>query len=161
MFVAVGALLTSGILYVGGWRPGPVEALALCAVIIYVEGWKRGPIEALGVCAVIIYVGGWKPGPVQALALCGVISLLVAIMGRRPLQSFQNSNIREDNSSDLIGHELVTTQEVTKTDGWVEWCGTHWQARLAADAEVDKIGPGVRTRVVQVIELALILRPVS
>lgn len=121
MFVAVGALLTSGILY----------------------------------------VVGWKPGPVQALALCGVISLLIAIIGRQPLQSFQNSNIREDNSSDLIGHELITTQEVTKTGGWVEWCGTHWQARLAEDAEVDKIGPGVRTQVVQVIDLALILRPIS
>ena len=131
MFVAVGALLTSGILYVGGWRSG------------------------------ILYIVGWKPGPVQALALCGVISLLIAIIGQRPLQRFQNSDIREDNSSDLIGHELVTTQEVTKTSGEVEWCGTHWQARLAGDAEVDKIGPNVRTRVVQVIDLALILRPVS
>jgi inner membrane protein len=131
MFVAAGALVTS--------------------LILYVTGWKSG----------ILYLAGWKPGPLEALAICAVVSLLIAVAGKRPLQAFQNSNVQEDTSSDLIGRELVTTGEVTKTGGWVYWSGTQWQARLADSVEIERIGPGVRMQVVQVKNLALILRPIA
>jgi membrane protein implicated in regulation of membrane protease activity len=121
MFVAVGALVTSGLLYLGGWHIGPLEALTLCAVI----------------------------------------SLLLALVGHKPLRSFQNANVQEDNSSDLVGRELVTTQEVTKVAGSVDWSGTQWQARLAATVPIDTVGPGVRMKVVQVNNLALVLSPVA
>jgi inner membrane protein len=70
MFVAAGALVTS--------------------LILYVTGWKSG----------ILYLAGWKPGPLEALAICAVVSLLIAVAGKRPLQAFQNSNVEEDTSSD-------------------------------------------------------------
>ncbi|MCI0467381.1 MAG: NfeD family protein [Beijerinckiaceae bacterium] len=131
MFVAAGALVTSGILYAIEWK-GSIFSLA-----------------------------GWNPGFLEALAICAAASLLIAIVGRRPLQAFQNSNIQDASSSDLIGRELVTTQEISKTEGWVYWSGTQWQARLADSAEAGSAGPGVRMRVVEVKNLALILVPVS
>ena len=92
MFVAVGALLTSAVLYATGWRPSLVETAAIVAGA----------------------------------------GLLIAIVGRKPLQRFQNADVEEDKSSDLIGRELTTTHEVTKTRGVVFWSGVEWQARLAA-----------------------------
>ncbi len=129
MFVAAGALATGALLFLAGWNGG------------------------------ILYLAGWHPGFLEALAICAAISLALAIIGRRPLQKFQNANIKEDRSSDLIGRELVTTQDVTKTDGWVFWSGTQWQARLAGNVAADRVGPGVRMQVVEVKNLALILRP--
>lgn len=129
LFVAAGALATGGILYAASWKGG------------------------------FLSLAGWNPGFVEALALCAVISLAFAIFGRRPLQKFQNANIREDYCSDLIGREVVTTQEVTKTEGFVYWSGTPWQARLAANVDADHVGKGVRMKVVEVKDLALILRP--
>lgn len=120
MFVAVGALLTSGFLYATGWNPGVLEVLAVCAAI----------------------------------------SLLIAVFGRKPLQAFQNANVQEDNSSDLVGVEVVTTGVVTKNGGWIDWSGSHWQAKLVEDASVEQIEKGVRARVVRVQNLALVLRPV-
>lgn len=131
MFVASAALVTSAMLYAFEWK-GSILSLA-----------------------------GWTPGLLESLAFFAVVSLLIAVAGRRPLQAFQNANVQEDTSSDLIGREVVTTQEVSKTDGWVTWSGTQWQARLADSVPVERVGPGVRMQVVQVKNLALILRPLG
>jgi inner membrane protein len=131
LFVAAGALATGGILYAASWKSG------------------------------VLFLAGWNPGFLEALALCAAISLVFAIFGRGPLQKFQNANIREDNCSDLIGREVVTTQEVTKTEGFIYWSGTQWQARLAANVDADCVRKGVRMKVVAVKNLALILRPVD
>lgn len=129
MFVALGALVTSAILYVSGWKTG------------------------------LLHLIGWTPGFLEPLVLWALISLLIAVAARRPLQAFQNANIQEDKSSDLIDRELITTHEVSKTEGCIYWSGTLWQARLAESAPVERVGPGVRMRVEQVKNLALILRP--
>jgi membrane-bound ClpP family serine protease len=131
LFVAAGALVTSAILYVAGWSGG------------------------------ILHMAGWVPGLLEGLAICAVASVLIALIGRRPLQAFQAANVREDTSSDLIGREVVTTEEITKAGGWVTWSGTQWQARLADDVAVDRVGPGVRMKVVEVKSLALVLRPIA
>ncbi|HTV33937.1 MAG TPA: NfeD family protein [Methylocella sp.] len=131
MIVAIGALATSGILYLSRWKSGALHVL------------------------------GWQPDLLEGLAIWGVISLLIALMGWRSLQRFQNSNVQEDQSSDLIGRELVTTHDLSKTEGYVYWSGTLWQARLADSVNAEKIGPGVRMRVVQVKNLALILTPLA
>jgi membrane protein implicated in regulation of membrane protease activity len=129
LFVAAGALATGGILYVASRKSG------------------------------ILSLAGWSAGFLEALALCAVLSLVFAIFGRRPLQKFQNANIQDDQSSDLIGREVITTQDVTKTEGFIYWSGTQWQARLADSVKADRAGPGVRMQVVEVKNLALILRP--
>ncbi|KAF0125206.1 MAG: hypothetical protein FD148_2300, partial [Methylocystaceae bacterium] len=74
---------------------------------------------------------------------------------------FQNADIEEDKSSDLIGRELTTTHEVTKRHGVVFWSGVEWQARLAQDSPVESLAPGARARVVAVENLALVLAPLA
>lgn len=140
-----------------------IAGLVLIGIDISIIGLSPLMFVAAGafVTSGLLYVTGWNPGLLEVLALCAVISLLIAVLGRRPLQYFQNSNVKEDNSSDLIGRELVTTQEVTKIGGWVEWSGTQWQARLADTAYTDRVGPGTRVRVVQVNNLALVLSPIT
>ena len=67
--------------------------------------------------------------------------------------------MQEDQSSDLIGRELVTTHDVTKSGGRVYWSGVEWEARLAADAAIDTLQPGARARVARVENLTLVLAP--
>jgi len=114
---------------------------------------------ALGMSG-LLYISGWHPSLVDGLAAWAVVSLLTAIMGWRPLRRFQNANIQEDNNSDLVGRELVTTETVTKTGGWIEWSGTHWQVRLAPDVKDESIKVGIRARVEQVKDLVLVIRPI-
>jgi inner membrane protein len=151
VFVVAGLIVFGVDIFVVGVSPLIFVAAGALAtgIIFYLASWKSG----------ILYLAGWHPGFLEALALCAALSLALAIVGKRPLQRFQNANIREDQSSDLIGRELVTTQDVTKTEGSIYWSGTQWQARLAASVEAERVGPGVRMRVVEVKNLALILRP--
>jgi len=151
VFVVAGLIILGIDIFVVGISPLIFVAGGALATgtILCLASWKSG----------ILYLAGWHPGFLEALALCALLSLALAVVGKWPLQRFQNANIREDQSSDLIGRELVTTQDVTKTDGFIYWSGTQWQARLAAGVEADRVGPGVRMRVVEVKNLALILRP--
>jgi membrane protein implicated in regulation of membrane protease activity len=131
LFVAAGALVTSAIVFVAGWGGG------------------------------ILHLAGWTLGYLEAGAIWAILSVLIALVGRGRLEAFQSAGIEDDRSSDLIGREMVTTEEITKTAGWISFSGTTWQARLADSVDTDRIGPGVRMRVVQVKNLALVLRPVS
>ena len=139
-----------------------VAGLIIIGFDIFMIGLS--PLVFLGIGAVltsgILYYGGYSLTMLEALALCAVVSLLLALVGYGPLRRFQNSNVRDDDSSDLIGRELVTTQEVTKAGGSVDWSGTQWQARLADDVQAEKIGAGVRARIVKVVNAALVLRPI-
>lgn len=140
-----------------------VAGLVLLAVDILVIGLS--PLMFVGAgsmaASVLLYATGWRPALAETLALVAGASLLVALIGWRPLQRFQASDIQEDQSSDLIGRELVTTHDVTKDGGRVHWSGLDWQARLAADAPVDSLAPGSRARVARVENLTLVLAPVA
>jgi membrane protein implicated in regulation of membrane protease activity len=106
-----------------------------------------------------LYASGWRPSLIVAAALIAALGLLLTFFGKVPLQQFQNANIREDDSSDLIGRELTTTQPVTKAGGAVYWSGVEWQARLAESAALERAEAGARMRVTKVDNLALILTP--
>ncbi|HXW71237.1 MAG TPA: NfeD family protein [Methylocella sp.] len=131
MFVAAGALATSALLYISGWKGG------------------------------ILHLIGWDLSLVASLAVWALLSLLFALLGRRPLQAFQNAQVCEDESSDLIGREVMTTHEVTKTGGFIDWSGTRWRARLAENAGIERIGPGARVQIIAIKDLALILKPLA
>ncbi len=139
-----------------------VAGLIILGVDIFLIGLS--PLAFVGVGAVltagILYYGSFSLNLLEALALCAFVSLLLALVGYGPLRRFQNSNVREDDSSDLIGREVVTTTEVSKTGGNLDWSGTVWQARLADDVPADKVDAGVRTRIVKVVNSALVLRPI-
>jgi len=139
-----------------------VAGLVLFALDIVVIGLS--PVMFVGVGAiltsVLLYATGWRPAFAETLALVAGASLLVALIGWRPLQRFQAADVQDDQSSDLIGRALVTTHEVTKEGGRVHWSGLDWEARLAADAPVESLAPGVRVRVTRVENLTLVLEPI-
>ncbi|HEY8260709.1 MAG TPA: NfeD family protein [Methylosinus sp.] len=140
-----------------------VIGLALLALDIAVIGLSPLMFFALGALAtsLLLYVTGFRPGLVETTALAAALSLAIALVGRKPLQRFQNADVEEDRSSDLIGRELTTTHEVTKSAGTVHWSGVDWRARLAADAGAESLAPGVRAKVTAIENLTLVLTPVE
>lgn len=140
-----------------------IAGLILLGLDIVVIGLSPVMFMAVGalVTSAVLYATGWRPSLVETAAIVAGASLLIAIVGRKPLQRFQNADVEEDKSSDLIGRELTTTHEVTKTRGVVFWSGVEWQARLSEDASVESLAPGARARVVAVENLALVLAPLS
>lgn len=139
-----------------------IAGFGLLALDIIVIGLSPVMFVAVGAlfASMALYATGWRPALVETLALVACASLMVALIGWRPLQRFQNADIKEDQSSDLIGRELVTTHEVTKERGVVFWSGVEWQARLAANAPVETLAPGAKARVARVENLALVLEPI-
>ncbi|WP_457798867.1 NfeD family protein [Methylocystis sp. S23] len=139
-----------------------VAGLVLLAIDVVVIGLS--PIMFVGAGAIVasalLYATGWRPALAETLALIAGASLLVALVGWRPLQRFQATDVQEDQSSDLIGRELVTTHEVTKDSGRVYWSGLEWDARLSADAPIESLAPGARARVARVENLTLVLDPI-
>ncbi|WP_424360896.1 NfeD family protein [Methylocystis parvus] len=138
-----------------------VAGLVLLAVDILVIGLS--PVMFVGAGSIftslLFYATGWRPALAETLAIVAVASLVIARLGWRWLQRFQSADVQEDQSSDLIGRELVTTHEVTKDGGRVHWSGLNWEARLAADAPVESLAPGARARVARVENLVLVLAP--
>lgn len=140
-----------------------IVGLALLGFDIVVVGLSPLMFVAVGALATsaALYATGARPGLVETAALAAAASLVIALLGRKPLQRFQSADVREDQSSDLIGRELVTTHEVTKSSGRVHWSGLDWEAKLAPDAAVESLGPGVHARVTRVENLVLVLEPVG
>jgi membrane protein implicated in regulation of membrane protease activity len=140
-----------------------VAGLALLGLDIVVIGLSPVMFVAVGalLTSAVLYITGWRPSLIETTAIVAGASLMIAIVGRKPLQRFQNADIEEDKSSDLIGREVTLTHEVTKTRGTVFWSGVEWQTRLAHDSPVESLAPGARARVVAVENLALVLAPLS
>ena len=140
-----------------------IAGLALLGLDIVVIGLSPVMFVAVGalLTSAVLYATGWRLPLVETAALVAGAGLIVAIVGRKPLQRFQNADIEEDKSSDLIGREVTLTHEVTKTRGVIFWSGVEWQARLAQDSRVESLAPGARARVAAVENLALVLAPTS
>jgi membrane protein implicated in regulation of membrane protease activity len=138
-----------------------VVGLALLALDIAVIGLSPLMFFALGALATsaLLYLTGFRPTLIETAALAAAASLAIALVGKRPLQRFQNADVEEDQSSDLIGRELTTTHEVTKSGGTVHWSGLDWRARLAADAGAESLPPGARAKVTAIENLTLVLTP--
>ncbi len=138
-----------------------IAGLALLGLDVVVIGLSPMMFVAVSAIATsaLLYVTGARPDLIETLAIVAGLSLVIALVGRKPLQRFQNADVQEDQSSDLVGRELTTTHEVTKTSGCVHWSGLDWEARLAADAPVERLAPGARARVARIENLALTLEP--
>ena len=138
-----------------------VAGLILLATDIIVIGLS--PVMFVGVASIatslLLYATGWRPGLAETLARVAGASLLVTFVGWRPLRRFQSADVQDDQSSDLIGRELTTTHDVTKSGGRLHWSGLDWQARLAPEAPVERLAAGERARVTRVENLTLVLAP--
>jgi hypothetical protein len=140
-----------------------IVGLALLGFDIVVVGLSPVMFVAVGALATsaALYATGARPGLVETAAIAAGASVVIALLGRKPLQRFQGADVREDQSSDLIGRTLTTTHEVTKEGGRVHWSGLDWEARLTPEASVDNLAPGAHVRVARVENLVLVLEPVE
>jgi len=140
-----------------------IVGLALLGLDIVVIGLSPMMFVALGSLAtsVLLYATGWRPTLAETAAVAAGASLVIAVLGKGPLQRFQKADVQDDQSSDLIGRELTTTHEVTKRSGRVHWSGVTWEARLAPGAPVESLAPGARARVTRVENLVLVLEPLT
>ncbi|BBU61695.1 hypothetical protein MSC49_16300 [Methylosinus sp. C49] len=140
-----------------------VVGLALLGLDIAVIGLSPLMFFAIGALATsaLLFLTGFRPSLLETAALAATLSLAIALLGRKPLQRFQNADVQEDTSSDLIGRELTTTHEVTKSSGVVYWSGVEWRARLAAESRADRLVPGARARVTAIDNLELVLTPAA
>ncbi len=139
-----------------------VAGLILLGVDIVVIGVS--PLMFAALAALLtsgaLYATGQRPSLVATAAIVAGLSLVLAFLGKQPLERFQASDVKEDQSSDLIGRELTTTHEVTKAQGRVHFSGLEWEARLAPGAAIDALAPGARARVTRVDNLVLVLVPI-
>lgn len=139
-----------------------IVGLALLGLDIVVIGLSPLMFVAIGSLATsaLLHATGWRPALIETTALTAGASVIIAIVGKKPLQRFQSAGVEEDQSSDLIGRELTATHEVTKMGGTVHWSGVDWRARIDEEAGVDRLAPGERARVARIENLTLVLKPV-
>lgn len=69
------------------------------------------------------------------LIVLGVVFIALLTILWKPLKRLQNSFSTEDNSSDMIGMEVATTEDVTLTTGKIRYSSIDWNARLQSDSD--------------------------
>jgi len=80
-------------------------------------------------------IDGWQ----SEILTVGLLTALIAITLWKPLKSLQNEKNRTDNSSDMIGLEVLASTDITAINGTIRYSGINWQARLADEANVELI----------------------
>jgi len=80
-------------------------------------------------------ISGWE---YEALFV-GLFSLLTAFVLWQPLKRFQGNDNVKDQSSDLIGQKVVTSEVITEVSGKVRHSGIDWNARLDDNASILEI----------------------
>lgn len=117
---------------------GPLLFIALSSLI-------TGVLITLGI------IGGWE---IEIVAV-GIFAALSAAIFWKPLKKFQNAAIKPNNSSDMIGRNLVVTHAITHQEGRVAYSGIEWQARL--DQSIDTIIPVAATAQVVAVDGSLLI----
>jgi len=100
-------------------------------------------------------VEGWQS---QILSI-GLLTALVAAVLWRPLKALQNSKEKTDNSSDMVGLQVIVSTDITKITGSVRYSGINWQARLADDASVELISAQSQCEIVAIAGNIMLVKP--
>ena len=81
------------------------------------------------------FITGWE----FETLFTGLFSLLSAFVLWQPLKRFQGNDKVTDQSSDLIGQKVITSDVVTDISGKIRHSGIDWTARLDDNASVSEI----------------------
>jgi membrane protein implicated in regulation of membrane protease activity len=109
-----------------------------------------------GILVSIGIVDGWQS---EILAV-GLLTALVAAILWKPLKSLQNSKEKTDNSSDMIGLQVLASSNITATTGTIRYSGINWQARLADDANVSVINEQSQCEIVAITGNTMLVKPI-
>ncbi|MDX2370726.1 MAG: NfeD family protein [Colwellia sp.] len=108
-----------------------------------------------GVLVSIGVVDGWQ----SEILTVGLLTALVAVILWKPLKSLQNSKGKTDNSSDMIGLQVLVSTEVTMTTGSIRYSGINWQARLAEDVSIESISAESQCEIVAITGNIMLVKP--
>ncbi len=100
-------------------------------------------------------VEGWQS---QILSI-GLLTALVAAVLWRPLKALQNSKEKTDNSSDMVGLQVIVSADITQITGSVRYSGINWQARLADDVSVESICAQSQCEIVAITGNIMLVKP--
>ncbi|MDX2368061.1 MAG: NfeD family protein [Colwellia sp.] len=109
-----------------------------------------------GILVAIGAVDGWQ----SEILTVGLLTALVAAILWKPLKSLQNSKGKTDNSSDMIGLQVLVSTEVTTTTGSIRYSGINWQARLADDANVTSISEQSQCQIAAITGNIMLVKPI-
>jgi len=83
-------------------------------------------------------ISGWE---IEGFVL-GISTAITAVLLWKPLKWLQNSGGGPDTSSDMIGRQVPTSNEITHYGGTIRYSGINWNSRLAKDCTSDCIPEG-------------------
>lgn len=111
------------------------------------------------VTGILVSLGVVNTIEVEVLSV-GVFTAIIAGLLWKPLQLFQNSGGGKDTSSDMIGLEVLVSEDITQTSGFIRYSGINWTARIASSAPTTLISSGVFCRIVAVDGNMMLVEPV-
>jgi len=109
-----------------------------------------------GILVSMSVIEGWQS---EILAV-GLLTALVAAILWKPLKSLQNTKEKTDNSSDMIGLQVLASTCVTKTTGTIRYSGINWQARLVDDMNVSEITEQSQCEIVAIQGNTMLVKPI-
>jgi len=84
------------------------------------------------------------------IVFVALLSLASAFFLWQPLKKFQGKKHVADNSSDLIDHIVVVSQDITLTSGSARYSGINWPARLGENNKEKLIKKGSQVKIVAI-----------
>jgi membrane protein implicated in regulation of membrane protease activity len=109
-----------------------------------------------GILITIGIVDGWQ----SQIFTVGLLTALVATFLWKPLKSLQNSKDKTDNSSDMIGLQVLASAEITAIAGTIRYSGINWQARLTDEANVTSISEQSQCKIVAIVGNTMFVEPI-
>jgi membrane protein implicated in regulation of membrane protease activity len=109
-----------------------------------------------GILVSMNVIEGWQS---EILAV-GLLTALAAAILWKPLKSLQNAKEKTDNSSDMIGLQVLVSTCVTTTTGSIRYSGINWQARLADDMNVSEIIEQSQCEIVAIKGNIMLVKPI-
>lgn len=100
-------------------------------------------------------ISGWQ----AELLVVGILTAVIAVILWKPLKSFQNSKVSPDNSSDMIGLNVIASSDITATQGSIRYSGIDWQARLCDACPVANISSENQCQIVAISGNTLFVKP--
>jgi len=121
---------------------GPLLFFAIATLI-------TGILVSLGI------IDGWK---IEILSI-GILSAITAIILWKPFKKLQNKKTNTDNSSDMIGLQVLVSTDITAISGSIRYSGIDWNARLAENTDVDKISEPNQCKIVAIQGNTMLVSP--
>jgi membrane protein implicated in regulation of membrane protease activity len=109
-----------------------------------------------GILITMGVVDGWQ----SEILTVGLLTALIAVLLWKPLKSLQNSKGKTDNSSDMIGLQVLVSADITAVSGTIRYSGINWQARLADEANVTSISEHSQCQVVAIAGNTMLVEPI-